>query len=74
MKLGDYLKLVDKSTDQFGAEIGVSGATVRRWRLGTNRPEWDVIEKIMKATGGAVTANDFVDRPLGQTTAPEVAA
>lgn len=60
MKLGDYLQAVDKSTDEFGAEIGVSGATVRRWRLGRNRPNWTVLERIVRVTNGAVGPADFL--------------
>ena len=63
MTIGEWLKLVHKSTDAFGARVGVSGATVRRWRNGTCRPDWDTIQKIIEATNGAVTANDFVARP-----------
>ena len=60
MTIGDWLKLVGKSTDRFGAEIGVSGASVRRWRLGVCRPDWNTIARIEKATAGAVSASDFV--------------
>lgn len=60
MKLGTYLKLKSMTTDEFGRRIGVSGATIRRWRMGTQFPRPDVIVRIQRETDGAVTANDFV--------------
>jgi len=62
MKLSEYLKKRRISASEFAACIGVHKATVGRWISpdSDSRPDWDLIPKIVKATGGAVTANDFV--------------
>jgi len=61
MKLRDYLKSVRKSTDAFGAEIGVRGASVRRWTGGIAGPNWTHLERIIEATDGKVSWQDFLD-------------
>lgn len=60
MKLIDYMKDKGLTDAAFGAKVGVDRATVSRWRRGVFRPDWDIIEKIEEATGGMVTAKDFV--------------
>lgn len=61
MKLSEWLNRVDKSRDQFAAEIGVDPVSVGRYVTGERRPRWDVIAKIHRATGGQVSANDFLE-------------
>jgi transcriptional regulator with XRE-family HTH domain len=61
MKLRDYLKSIGVSTDQFGAELGVSGQSVRRWTGGVAFPSFRHLQLIHAATGGNVTFEDFFD-------------
>ena len=64
MTLGDYLASNGLKASAFAARLGVDRSTVGRWLSGVQRPDWDTLEKIHAATGGAVTANDF----MGTTT------
>lgn len=58
--LETYLRNTSQTLDQFGRSIGVSGVTIHRWVTGKARPSWDNVAAIQVATGGEVTANDFV--------------
>lgn len=60
MTLENYLKSVGKSPEKFGAEIGVYGSTIRRYIYGERFPRTAVLQKIIKATKGRVTADDFL--------------
>lgn len=60
MQLRDYLTSKDVTPAQFADRIGVSLVTVNRYLAGTRRPEWHVLGRIVKATDGLVTANDFL--------------
>lgn len=59
MTLEQYLKANRITDAAFGATAGLSQAQVSRIKRGVSMPSWDAIGKIMKATGGDVTANDF---------------
>lgn len=61
MKLSEYLRAVDKDAAWFADQIGVDPVSVRRYISGSRRPEWRVIARIKAATGGVVTADDFID-------------
>lgn len=58
--LGTYLDETGLTLDQFGQLVRVSGVTVHRWVTGKARPSWDNVAAIEAATGGKVTAGDFV--------------
>jgi hypothetical protein len=60
MRLSDYLSREAKTPEQFAQEIDVDPVSVRRYVKGARRPKWSVLQRIIDATGGAVTANDFV--------------
>ena len=60
MTLQEYFKLSGTDRNEFAKEIGVDPITVYRWENNKRFPR-DHIRKIMQATGGKVTANDFVD-------------
>ncbi len=62
MTLADYLAVNAKSPDEFAREVGVDPVSVRRYLAGKRLPRWSVLERIMKATAGAVTPNDFVTK------------
>lgn len=62
MKLSEWLHANNVSPAEFAGRLGVHRSTVGRWidpRSGA-RPDWEVVPKITEATGGAVTANDFL--------------
>lgn len=62
MTLDDYLKSTDQTEDAFAKRISVSQPAVHRYRNG-RIPTPDVMQKIVDATGGQVTPNDFFGLP-----------
>ena len=58
MRLQEYLTHTATSRADFAQQIGVSVESVRRYLIG-RIPEPPVMEKIIEATEGKVTANDF---------------
>lgn len=66
MKLSSYLSRNKISAADFAQKIGVEPVTVYRWAMGVRFPLHH-LAKIEKATGGAVTANDFARDREGRT-------
>ena len=62
MKLKRYLDENAISDAEFAEIIGVHQTTVSRYVRGLRIPKHAHIRQIMLATGGQVTANDFVER------------
>ncbi len=60
MKLAEWLATSDITPAQLAGACGVHAITVYKWRAGTNFPRPAQLEAIAKATGGAVTAEDFL--------------
>jgi len=65
MTLKDYLDQKGLSTYAFAKEMSevgreVNQSVVWRWCAGKQRPDWTTVPYITKATGGKVTALDFV--------------
>lgn len=60
MDLRAFRKLHRITLDDMGRALGVTGVTVHRWETGKARPTLDAVEAIQRATGGAVTAADFM--------------
>ena len=60
MDLRSYRKKHGITLDDMGRSVGVTGVTVHRWETGKARPTLDAVEAIQRATGGAVTAADFM--------------
>lgn len=60
MKLATYLAAQEVKDAVFAERIGVTRMTLWRYKSGDRRPEWDVLERIVQATGGQVTPNDFL--------------
>lgn len=50
---------------EFAARCGVHPVTVSKWRHGRLTPRPAQMAAVLTATGGQVTANDFVVRPSG---------
>lgn len=64
MKLETYLKLHGMTQEEFATKAHLSQASVSRIlgrKTSSQRPGWDALVKIYKATNGEVTANDFFE-------------
>jgi len=48
--------------DDFAESVGFSKGGVLKWISGERYPRHEAISKIMEATNGAVTANDFQEQ------------
>lgn len=59
MNLRRYLTVSGISEAAFGAQIGVSQAAVNRYVRRARIPTQQVMARIVEATDGQVTANDF---------------
>ena len=62
MKLSDYMtrhELDDAGMAERIGDCSVSG--VKKWRRGDRTPRRDHLRRIARATGGEVTANDFIE-------------
>jgi transcriptional regulator with XRE-family HTH domain len=66
MTLSEFLKSSSTSHADFAAMIGVSQVAVTRYANGVREPNFEILRKIAEATGGRVTANDFVAPPVAQ--------
>ena len=62
MTLREYLDWKGLSPEAFGQQINVSRVAVVRYLNGERRPRWDKLPEIVKATGGLVTADSFLDK------------
>lgn len=60
MTLDRFLSLSNTLPSQFAARIGVSASTITRIVRGERRPNLETLQKIVRATEGAVTADDFM--------------
>lgn len=59
MKLGDYLESQQLTRAEFAQRIGVTTEAVRRYEDCGRVPTPKVMARILSATNGEVTANDF---------------
>jgi len=60
MKLADYLSETGQTYRQFAVALGCNAAQVHRWASGKRLPTLEVCSKIRAATGGKVSADDFL--------------
>jgi len=74
MRLSAYLAKKSLTLEEFSRQSGISKATISRIARGVNRPDWETMEAIKCATGGAVLPNDFTDDARPCDTEPEAAA
>lgn len=70
MKLRIYLSETAQSHAQFAKLVGCHPITVSKWATGRMFPRCDALRTIETLTAGAVTANDFLDRPEPRQPAP----
>lgn len=72
MNLNDHLRASGEPVAKFAGRVGVDVKTLYRYLRAERFPTPENLRRIREATGGAVTADDFVDQhTAGQ---PEVAA
>jgi 3,4-dihydroxy 2-butanone 4-phosphate synthase/GTP cyclohydrolase II len=64
MRLAEYLKDRGIKRGEFAKAIGVSAGRVTQLCDDAGWPSKDVAERISEATGGAVTADDFLRREV----------
>lgn len=78
MKLAAYLDEYKETYGSFGQKVGLSAFGVGKLARGERLPRPSTMRRIIEATQGAVTPNDFFDQatPANDTapTSPEVAA
>lgn len=63
MQLEAYLRESGITKADFARTIDVDWSTLFRYMRGIRRPHPDILYRIVKATGGAVQANDFYAPP-----------
>lgn len=63
MTLDQYLEKHGLTPEQFGARIGVTGSTIRRYLLGRRWPKREIVHRIVQETSGAVTVHDLLETP-----------
>lgn len=66
MKLEAWLNWHEKTPAWFAEAIEVDVVSVRRYLLGSRRPGWDVMARIVKVTDGEVGPNDFLPVKVGK--------
>ncbi|MCG8649936.1 MAG: helix-turn-helix domain-containing protein, partial [Pirellulales bacterium] len=59
MNLAEWLKNSKISARQLATDVETTEATISRLKHGRARPSLELAGRIARATGGAVTANDF---------------
>jgi len=74
MKLATYLTNQKITYEAFGQTVGASAFGVGKWARGTRMPRPDMLSKIKAATGGAVTADDFLTSEEPQAVPSEARA
>lgn len=60
MKLETYLLEKGLTEAQFASLIGRSQSAVHRIKKQKRKPDWETLQRIVDATNGAVTPNDFL--------------
>ncbi len=67
MTLEKYLIKHGLTSVAFAEKVGVDQSTIHRLRKRDQIPSRDLMDRIFKATGGAVRADDFFGLPKGAT-------
>jgi transcriptional regulator with XRE-family HTH domain len=63
MRLSDWMSATGLEDDSLARMVGSDRSTISRIRRGLNRPSWELVAKLTKLSGGAVSANDFLASP-----------
>lgn len=67
MTLREWLKKNKISAEIFAGKVNASEGAVLKWLSGERFPRPESLRRIQLATGGKVTANDFVADPKQKT-------
>ncbi len=59
--LKKFRRETDVTLTAFGKRVGASKGFLSRIENRRQRPSLDLVERIVKATGGRVSADDFID-------------
>lgn len=70
MTLSEFLSERGLTDERFAQSVGVSRTTVLRWRNGLI-PERETMSRIVEATDGEVTPNDFYGVATAHPISPE---
>jgi hypothetical protein len=73
MKLDAYLLSSGHDDETFGALIGRDRTTVYRLRIGKTKPDWNTVIAIREATGGRVSAEDWLEAIVAKKAEGEAA-
>jgi hypothetical protein len=60
LSLAEYLKLTGTSVEAFAASINAHPVSVRRYIAGTRFPRPALLQRMIKASGGRLTADSFL--------------
>ena len=60
MKLSEFMQAQSLSDDDMAEKLGISRATVSRYRRGLVTPSPEVMKNIVELSGGVITANDLL--------------
>ena len=63
MQLSEYMTINGLGASALARKLGVSHSAVIRWRDRVRHPQPAMMRRIAVETGGAVTANDFMELP-----------
>ena len=74
MTLDDWMAQNGVTCTDFGAELGVAHTTVVRWRRRLIEPRGEMIERVVRATRGAVTPAELAPRAAAHWRAAEAIA
>jgi transcriptional regulator with XRE-family HTH domain len=74
MTLQQFLDQTNMSRAEFAKAIGVSEVAITRYIGGKRMPRPELLVKIVEATGGAVTPNDFLPEKASHPTRPNESA
>lgn len=61
MKLVDWRHIKNMTQIEFGEVLGVMNVTISRWECGARIPTPSFQRKVLIATEGDVTPNDWID-------------
>lgn len=62
MTLAEYLSSKRLTDEAFASIVNLSQSQISRIKRGISRPSWSAVEAIERATGGEVSASDFLPR------------
>lgn len=63
MTLAEYLSSKRITDEAFASMVNLSQSQISRIKRGISRPSWSALAAIERATGGEVSASDFLPRP-----------